>query len=184
MGLFLRRVFAAWRMRTLMTLVEVLKSENRSLSERLGKQKSSIWQMRKEDLIEVARRELGMHRYDAEKETVTTLREKIRRNRSQTQEEADPLVTLPKGLERMTSAHLCNECQMRGLDISPLPGHRGSVKTRAQMILMIREDVELKNTFLGDQTQTCRVARAKPKPSSAPTRCAASDWTMADSPRA
>ena len=183
MATFLRRVFAAWRMRTLMTLVQVLKSENQSLTERLGKQKSSIWSMRKEDLIEVARKELGMNRWDAEKETVITLREKIRRNRSQIQEESDPLVTLPRGLERMTSAQLCSECQLRGLDISPLPGNRGSVKTRPQMILMIREGVELKNSSSGSQTQTNRAARPKPKPSSAPTRCVVPDWTMEDSPR-
>ena len=170
-----------------MTLVEVLKSENRSLSERLGKQKDSIWQMRKEELIEVARRELGMPRYDAEKETVTTLREKIRRNRSQSQEEADPIMTLPKGLERMTAERLCNECQMRGLDVSPLPGQRGTIKTRAQMILLIREDVELKSTILGEMTPMCRAkakAKAKARPSAAPGCVVSADWTMTDSPRA
>ena len=189
MVFLVRRVFAAWRMRALRTMVETLKSEVRALRERLGKQKSSIWQMRKEDLIELARRELGMPRPDAEKESVITLREKIRRNRAQVQEEADPLVTLPKGLERMTAEELCRECRARNLDITPLPGHRGQVKTRPQMILMIREDVELKNSFLGDFPLTNRLAKAKPKPTSAPTRCAAAaasttaDWTMAESPR-
>ena len=106
----------------LLTAVGALNSEVKRLREQAGKRSDSIWTMSKEDLIETARRELGMPRALAEKETVVTLRERLRRDRAQKQEEGDPLMKLPAGLERMRAEELQAECARHGLSHDPSPG--------------------------------------------------------------
>ena len=123
--------------------------------------------MKKSDLVEVAQRELGVTMSQANSETVLTLREKIRRNRSQAAEEKDPLSRTPKGLERMTVEALLAECAVRRLDTEALPGSTRRLKTRPQMILMIREDVELRSSTL--PTPAATTPSRAPKPSSSPT---------------
>ena len=170
-----------WRTVALLTMVAALNSEVKRLREAAGKRSESIWTMSKEDLIELARRELGMPRSLAEKETVVTLRERIRRDREQKKEESDPLMKLPPGLERMRAEELKAECEKRGLDTTPLPGTRGTCKTRPQMILMIREEVERRNSNTGTPTPANQEERPRPKPSSAPRQAGSSDdadWDM------
>ena len=164
-SLLMRLTWAAWRMIASRTMTEGLLTENRRLSEMLRRKKDSIWHQNKEELIETARMELGMTRPMAERETVTTLREKIRRERRQAASSSDPMMHLPKGLEGMKADELAAECLRRGLDVTPLPGERGARKTRPQMILMIREDVELRNS--GSQEAAARMSQ-RPRPSSSP----------------
>ena len=132
--------------------------------------------MHKIKLMEVARRELGMTPAQAEHETVITLREKIRRSRAQARDESDPLAALPHGLDRMNAEARVQECLTRGLDPIALPGQRGQYKTRPQMILLIREDVELRTST--SQTEPPPTARTR-RMNSAPSRPVAGDWVMA-----
>ena len=111
----------------------------------------------------------------AEHETVITLREKIRRSRAQAREESDPLAALPRGLDMMSAEALVQECLTRGLDPLALQGQRGQYKTRPQMILMIREDVELRIST--SQTEPPPTARSR-RTSSVPSRVER-DWVMA-----
>ena len=79
----------------------------------VGRRAGNIWEMRKDELMEVARKELGFTAAQLAKETVVTLRENIRRSRAETRSEADPLASLPKGLERMSQQDLVRECLAR-----------------------------------------------------------------------
>ena len=133
-SLLVRLSFASWRMIVQATPAAALRTENERLSQLMGKQKDSIWVMNKEGLIEVAIRELGLTRVQAGKETVVTLRERIRRARAQNTADADPLKKIPPGLDRMKVDQLTAECTKRLLSTATL-------KTRPQMILAIREDV-------------------------------------------
>ena len=130
----LRMIFMAWQLRVAVVSVAALAAENQSLKMKLGKRNNSIWEMKKADLVEVARQELGMTIAAAEKETVTTLREKIRANRMKLTTNQDPLTVLPKGLEKMTWLELHEEMQKRSL---PTP----QKITRPMMIVAIREQV-------------------------------------------
>ena len=140
----LRILFMAWRSLTLATLKEAWQSEALRLREMLGKRSDSIWHMNRAELVRKAQQELGMSATQCRRETVTTLREKLRRARAQVEEETDPLLQVPKGLERMNADTLVEQCILRGLDVTPLPGTKGIRKTRPQMIVAIREDVEVR----------------------------------------
>ena len=138
---FLRLLLTTWHLAVVKRTQQAFKSEVTRLQNKVGKQ--TIWEMKKEDLIQLAEKELGLTRSQAEKETVITLREKLRREKALMLELQEPLARLPKGLERMSVDELVQECETRGLDTTPLPGQRTPHKTRPQMILMIREQVEL-----------------------------------------
>ena len=76
--LFRLAVFTQWRLVAVLTDLESLRTDNKRLIEKLGKQSASIWTMKKAELVEIARQELGMTRAKAEQETVVSLRERIR----------------------------------------------------------------------------------------------------------
>ena len=127
-----RAVFNAW-MRIVATIAaEAATTEVEHLKMRIQGE-SSIWSMRKEELIEVARRELNFTRTMAEKETVLTLRELIRRKRKDEKYRDDPLNTEPKRLSGMGKAELVEEALKRDL---PTEG-----QTRSNLLLMIRDDL-------------------------------------------
>ena len=92
-------------------------------------------EMKKADLVEVARSELGVSMVQAERETVITLRGRIRRNREIVTQAQDPMLVVPQGLERMKHAELLAEMQRRNL---PIP----EKVTRPTMILMTKEQVD------------------------------------------
>jgi hypothetical protein len=177
----LKYAFQQWQLVTVLVLNAALKTENVRLAAMVGKKKESIWLMTKDDLVEVAQRELGMTRARAAKETVVTIREKIRRARKQSEEEEDPHNWLPKGLALMTADQLRIECIQRGMDVEALPGEKGPFKTRPQMILMIREDVELRRSPLESPSDPTQVMRARPKSSSSRMPSDQDhDWQMAE----
>jgi hypothetical protein len=131
---------------------------------------TSIWAMKKDQLIEVARMELGMTISAASKETVIVLRERIRSQRAMLKEVLDPHDAIPKGLEKMNLAALIQETEDRNLPIPIKP-------TRPRLILMIRDDVATRNTLYATQT-----VEAKPQSRKAggPASTQDSDWTMED----
>ena len=166
-------LFLAWRNITLATAKEAWQSEALRLREMLGKRVDSIWHMNRGELARKAQEDLGMSLQQVNRETVTTLREKLRRARVQVKEEADPLLQVPKGLERMNVDTLIEQCILRQLDISPLPGTKGHQKTRPQMIVAIREDVEVRVA-----EAAAVAAREKKEAVGPPPEKAESDWNM------
>ena len=81
----------------------------------LGKKSDSIWQMNKAQLAETARKELGMTLVQAQKETATVLRERLRRLPNVEEVKEDPLATLRKGLEKKSLDDLKEIHQERSL---------------------------------------------------------------------
>jgi hypothetical protein len=89
--------------------------------------------MKKVELIETARRELGMRREQVEALTVVEIREAIRSHREQTKILLHPHASYPKGLSRMTAQELVAACAERGLLVNRA--------TKPQMIAAIRARV-------------------------------------------
>ena len=131
---WLKMMFQAWAWMMARVCVEGYATEVGRLNKLLGKRSSSIWTMNKSELVETARKELGMTMIQAEKESVTALRERIRSARAVTSMVTDPLAKLPKGLEKLTLAELKEEALVRDLP-EPDPA------TRAKLIVLIRDDV-------------------------------------------
>ena len=132
--LYTMAVFQAWRVVTLATTNETLTTENARLSLHAGKRSESIWQMSKAELVETARRELGMSLQKAAGQTALVLREQIRRARQMSETVEDPMMQVPKGLEKMKVEELREIHQERGLP-------QADRMIRASMILQIRDDV-------------------------------------------
>ena len=114
--------------------VEALRTEKVRLVTIIGKGAESIWNMRKPELVEVARKELGMSVATANQKTVTVLRELIRAKRKDDQAAQDPMAQVPKGLEKMKKDDLIKEMEKRNLPLNHNP-------TRPQMIVMIKDNV-------------------------------------------
>jgi hypothetical protein len=104
--------------------------------------------MTKGELMEVARKELGMSMSQSAKETVVTLREKIRSQRTVSEMASDFRTTIPKNLNGMIKADLQAEVTLRELPLIPMA-------TRPQMIVQIRDDVNTRRLEAGlDQNST------------------------------
>ena len=148
-GLTLALAFTSWKAYLYQVTVAALRTEVNRLTGVVGRYGDSIWAMRKEQLVQVAYRELGMSEYHANKETVLTLREKIRAARderepptTQQNEGEGEIGKPPKGLQKMTVKELIAECIKRGIDYG-CTGERGRTnKTRAQMVMLITEHAE------------------------------------------
>ena len=138
-SLLLRLALSNWRLITAQTMSQALLAENERL-QRINP-KESIWQMKKAELVELGIAELSLTRVQATKMTVDELRDRLRVSRKQAKEEEDPLTKLPVGMGKMKSAELVVQCTHRCISVAPLPGEKGALKTRAQMMLEIRNDV-------------------------------------------
>ena len=128
-----REVFQAWKIYLLENKCATLHEE---LVEAREKAKpNSIWNMRKADLVELARKELEMRPDQANRYTVIELRELLRRERKAVEAFADPHASLPKGMYKMKREELIEVCAERNIALSSRP-------TRAEMMLAIRAQVE------------------------------------------
>ena len=189
----LREAWLTWKVHHAEFQTEVYRVEVNRLQAKIQRETDSVWKKTKAELIEMARQELGMTWATAEKNTVATLREMIRKNRQGLEQVVDPLEVVPAGLGRMKIAELKIEIEKRGI---PETAHRG---TRESMILVIREDVEARSTFYTtSQTPTMESPSMSegggaPMPSQAPGISVAmlqasrlpavpedADWTMAE----
>jgi hypothetical protein len=151
---WLRMIFLAWRLEMEAKLRRAYEAEVEVLKTKLGKQSTSIWTMNKSDLMEVARRELGMSLAEADSKNMSYLKEKIRANRTALKAQANPMMQIPKGLERMLKPVLIQEMIQRGIPMPEAP-------TRNQMIVLIRDHVQ----FLLDEDE----------------KATSQDWIMAQS---
>ena len=135
------------------------------IRQRLPRRTNSVWDMKKTELVEVAMAELNMTLAQAEKETVTTWRGKIKMRRDSQKMALDPMMNLPKGLERIKKAELQEEMRKRGL---PVPEH--NPMNRAMMITQIRDQV----AFLSETNQ---ISQRRSQASSATT---GKEWMTVD----
>ena len=141
-----RCLFQAWKLVLVERVLVGQMAEVESLKKKLGKKSDSIWNMNKAELAEVARKELGMNAVQADRETVITLREKIKNSREVNKVALDPMCQIPKGLNRMKLEELVEEMTKRELPIPPKP-------TRPQLLVAIRDDVDAR-TLLSAPTAT------------------------------
>jgi len=152
-------IFNAW-MRVVLTIkCEVSVCEVARLTDKLGKNNSSLWNQTKEELVEITRRELGMTVTLASNETVLTLRELIRRNREIKE-------VLWRKQRNMIKEALVEEAKKRGL---PTEG----TQTRQSLWLLIRDDLRMRSTLNSMNTP------AEPSTSIAATRSEVdSEWSV------
>ncbi len=136
---------------------------------KLGKESDSIWKMNKAELVELARRELGITLMAANAETVLVLRERIRAQREMLKTVVDPYDQVPKGLEKLKLEELKLEVQNRNLPLPEKP-------TRARLILLIRDDVTARNTLFASPTVPTQ------NRSGGPASTTDRDWNMEDRP--
>ena len=123
-------------MQTVLKMAEALRTENARLRMVTGEDKEkSIWSQTKAELVETARRELGLEYHAANKKTVVVLRQMIKQRRDLQNTIVDPLAVEPKGLEKLSRAQLKEECGVRNLP------HEAAHFTRGDFIVMIRDDV-------------------------------------------
>jgi hypothetical protein len=135
---WMKAVMMAWRLLVVNRENEALNAEVFTLKHRLGKKANSIWDMNKLELLEVARKEIGLTMLQADTWTVTVLREKIKKVRELTKVAVDPRAQLPKGLNKMSLQELIAEVTVRELPLGEKP-------TRAQLIIVIMDDVDQRN---------------------------------------
>ena len=149
--LLLQAMFLAWWGATKDTANQRLATENRHLQKMAGKKATSIWDMSKEMLIEVALRELpNMTREVAKATRKGAFQHMIKKHRDAT--EVTPM--LPKGLARMRHEELMREAQARGISTQDTT-RRYSVKVREQLISDITEyEVARAHAVHADQEQT------------------------------
>jgi hypothetical protein len=133
-------MFQAWAQNVLRTMVEAYATENARLGKVVGKKADSLWMMNKEELMEKARKDLGMNPTTLAKETVTSLRERLRSQKDVVEMLTDPLAKAPKGLDNMLKNELQQECLLRDINI-PDPC------TRPRMIVLIKDDVAVRLTL-------------------------------------
>ena len=165
----MRSFFLAWVIYKLRCQKEMLETELARMTQIVGKKKiDSIWNMTKDELIEVARNELGMTIVQATTETVVTLREKIRAYRKAVKDAGDPLNSLPPGLDKMHKADLLTEMETRQLPIA-------NQMTRPAMIIAIRDNVEVRQLCLAEEA-----AAANKRKGGAPKTDKDGDWRVVD----
>ena len=96
--IFLRILFATWKEKAFAMQAKATKADLQRMKKLLAKQSNSIWLMKKQDVVDLAISEIGMTRADADVETLTMFRERIRRTREFQAQMDDPLVKIPIGL--------------------------------------------------------------------------------------
>ena len=160
-----RLLLSQWRVVVLQERLRRTENEAEKLREAASRRASSIWNMKKDELIEKAMEDLGITRAQGESMTVVVLREKLRAKKAELNMQKDPLCVVPVGLEKMTRDQLAQECISRDLQLTVL--NEGSEKvTRPKMIVAIREDVENRKRAAAAKA----VPTSSPKPSQAPRK--------------
>ena len=176
---WLMMMFRSWALLTTRTNLEALAVEVGRLQG--ATKKTSIWTMTKAQLVEAARKELGLSLVKAEAETVTTLRERLRTARQITMTTLDPLAKIPKGLDKLSLQELKEEAIVREL---PEPDQ----VTRAKLIVLIRDDVASRLTVENAVMQNASSSTTVRTPSTRPNQGGLNqdhfdnDWEMSEDP--
>ena len=115
-------------------------TERVRLEQKLGKKKSSLWNMNKAELKDKAIADLGMTAAQMKDETLTSLRERLRSQKEVTDMLQDPLAKAPKGLDSLKKDELRSELLQREIN-------EPDKCTRPKMIVLIRDDVARRITM-------------------------------------
>ena len=137
----LQTVIMAWKAWYQEMVIGCLEQQVQSGPETGEYRPTSIWQMRKAELVELAVLELGWPRRQAEAETVGQLRLALREMRDEqkaTTALASPQSALPKGLNRMLLAQLREEATTRQIELTKADGKS---KTREELIRDVKRHV-------------------------------------------
>ena len=100
----------------------------------MGKKTNAVWAMTRAEITEKARKDLGMTPAQLSKETVTSLRKRLRSQKAVTELLEDLLAKLPKGLDSMLKVELEQERLLRAITL-PSPC------AQPEMIVLIEDDV-------------------------------------------
>ena len=135
----LRGLWCAWRLALECERAERAAQALEEARSKLGKLSSSIWLMRKEELVRLAMEELGWTHGKAMKTTTGQLRLALREHRAALR---GPAGSLPTGLSRMKLDELQVEATQRSILLQTPEGRR---KTREMLIRDIREHEDKAN---------------------------------------
>jgi len=177
---WLMMMFRSWALVMTRRNLEALATEVGRLQENATK-KPSIWTMTKDQLVEAARKELGLSQTKAQAETVTTLRERLREVRRIRMTTLDPLASIPKGLDKLPLQELKEEAIVRAL---PEPDQ----VTRAKLIVLIRDDAGARLMVENAVMQPASSSTQARTPSTRPSRGGLNadhsddDWEMSGDP--
>ena len=136
-------LFQAWRLVMKTIQLCAVSGELARIELHNKRRANSIWQANKAELVEIAYRELPDARRDhLQKMNLTELRERVRQHRATMRlTEADPLMKLPAGLDRLKKEELMTECLLRGIVVE-------EPVTRPKMIVAIKDDVQHRRSFM------------------------------------
>ena len=129
-------------------LVELKKREDLTHN----KQLRGLHGMKKDELVELALKELGMTQVRAEKETVITLRERIRARRKMLEVQEDPLAVMPVGAGKLGKEDLIKLRKERGVYVDGA--------TKPQMMCKLKDQVD-ERTILSTTTQETASTRSE-----------------------
>ena len=133
-------MFQAWAMAMMRIVIVSHHTERVSLEKIVGKKKSLLWAMTRSELVEKAKKDLGMTEAQMKDETVTSLRERLRSQKEVVDMLDDPRAKAPKGLDNMLREELKQECLLREINQS-------DPCTRPTMIVLIKDDVTRRQTM-------------------------------------
>ena len=117
-------------------MIESQVAEKVRLKKMVCTTKGSMREMRKPELVEKARKDMGMTEGQLKKETVTSLSERLRSQKGVTDMMIDPLAKTSKGLESLVKDELKQECLLRDIHVP-----EGKDCTRPKIIALIKDDV-------------------------------------------
>ena len=106
-------MFRSWTLVVTRTSLEAASTELAKIQQKNGSKKPSTWTMTKDELVEMTCKTLGMTPAKAHEETLTTLRERIKKVRQKTKMLVDPLAKIPLRLERIKLEDLKEEIVSR-----------------------------------------------------------------------
>ena len=138
--IWLKMMFQAWAMAMMRIVIDSQHTERVRLEKMVGEKKSSLWAMNRSELVEKAKKDLGMTEAQMKNETVTSLRERLRSQKEVVDMLYDPLAKSPKGLDNMFKEELKQECLLREI-------HQPDPCKRPKMIVLIQDDVTRRQTM-------------------------------------
>ena len=121
---------------------------------RYEKMKEDINKMRKAELVEKARKELGLSLTYLNSLHVPILREKLRKHRKQNQEIENPMKKLPKGFSSMRKPELIEEAKRRGIILDQINPNKTDWKQllNRELQLAIHDHVEYSKGMLTEES--------------------------------
>ena len=128
----MRMILMAWKFLVVKSALAIFTEKVHRCTIRIGKKIGYLQDMNKDELVEVAQRELGMNLGQAQAKTVMTLRERIRQGRESITQLLNlvPDAQLPKRLGEMKLEDLVEEVERRQPSLQiPIRNHGSSIAT-------------------------------------------------------